>query len=813
MMNYLNYILLITIFFLSQSIYPQENKKVYKIPLTSKQPKIDGKIDEDVWQQAPVATDFVMYSPDLGKKEPDKYATKVRMLYDNEAVYVAAMMKDPHPEDIPRQFSTRDNYAQADYFKLTLNPFNDARNDVFFVVLSSGVQVDAKIINDDVDKTWNSVWQSAVFFDENAWYVEMKIPYSALRFPGTEVQEWGVNFMRFRQNTKEKYVWNFIDRKNGKNSEYSGILKGIRGIKPPVRLSFYPYALASLEYYDGELSFDKTGGMDLKYGITDSFTLDATLIPDFSQTAFDEEILNWGPFEHQYEEKRAFFTEGMELFSKGDLFYSRRIGGTPLLYDEVEYMLDENEIVVDNPERNRMYNAIKLTGRTNGGLGIGVFNALTENTYATILNTESNEEREILTNPMTNYSVLVLDQSLPRASYISFVTTNVIRGKDYGDANVSSLLYKYRTPNKKYILKSDISMSNIHSRGGGDAYQWKTGWNGNISFKEATGSHRFGLKLELMDTDYDKNDLGIMDYNNFVNYEIFHSYRIFSSLENLIQFKWRNYAYLEYRFSPYSYADNGIGTQFFATTKKFLSFGGGLESHFGHQNDYYEPRGLKEVYTRPQPQFVNAWISTDYRKRAAVDIRVMEGVHLFENDGYAFHNLSVSPRFRFSNRVQLNYDFSFLYINRDIGYFMNDSQENMVIFGNRDINNIVNSLKFNYYPGIKSSLSLVFRHNWTKLMFDKYYELMDDGSLSELSWNDTYTINANYWNLDFSYSWEFAPGSQLVALYRNLIKVRNTDNIDYFTNMRQMWDNHFVNNLSVKFIYYLDYNSLKSISK
>ncbi len=161
-----------------------------------------------------------------------------------------------------------------------------------------------------------------------------------------------------------------------------GDLTGIEKVTPPVRLSFYPYLSHSyVNHYpyntpgikNTAISVD--GGMDVKYGINESFTLDMTLVPDFGQVQSDNQILNLTPFEVKYKENRPFFTEGTELFNKGNLFYSRRVGGQPINYSAAYDDLKPGETVVKNPTETRLYNATKLSGRLASGLGIGVFNA------------------------------------------------------------------------------------------------------------------------------------------------------------------------------------------------------------------------------------------------------------------------------------------------------------------------------------------------------------------------------------------------------------------------------------------------------
>src|SRR4029078_6268279 len=142
----------------------------------------------------------------------------------------------------------------------------------------------------------------------------------------------------------------------------------------------YPYNTAGIK----NTTYSINGGMDIKYGINESFTLYATLIPDFGQTQSDNKILNLSPFEVKYNENRTFFTEGTELFNKGNLFYSRRIDGEPLHLYEAGDQLTGTEHIINNPTETKLLNAIKISGRTKSKLGIGIFNAITKPMYATI---------------------------------------------------------------------------------------------------------------------------------------------------------------------------------------------------------------------------------------------------------------------------------------------------------------------------------------------------------------------------------------------------------------------------------------------
>ncbi|MBT8272275.1 MAG: carbohydrate binding family 9 domain-containing protein, partial [Bacteroidia bacterium] len=310
------------------SVQAQEKKNL-NISKATTSPKIDAVLDDAVWMGAEEADGFTQFRPDMGVPLEEHQKTTVKMAYDDDAIYVAAYLKD-RPEDIQKQFTRRDNFGNSDFFGVILNPNNDAQNDIEFFVFSSGTQADAVASpGNGEDFGWNAVWDSAVKFVDDGWIVEMKIPYASLRFSNEEVQTWGLQFhRRFRLNNTQ-YSWNPIDRTKGNIGIYHGELTGIKNIEPPIRLSFYPFTSGVSTSYDGNNETDFNIGLDVKYGITENFTLDATLIPDFSQAAFDNVRLNLGPFEQTFSEQRQFFKEGVDLFNKGNLFFSRRVGNGP----------------------------------------------------------------------------------------------------------------------------------------------------------------------------------------------------------------------------------------------------------------------------------------------------------------------------------------------------------------------------------------------------------------------------------------------------------------------------------------------------
>jgi len=800
--NLLFFLIILNVFLIQA-----QDKKELNIERTINSPKIDGILDDDIWQDADIATGFTQFRPEMGVVERDHQQTIVKMAYNDNAIFVAAYLHD-RPEDIMKQFTSRDNFGQSDFFGVVLNPNNDAQNDIEFFVFSSGTQADAvSSPSNGEDFGWNAVWDSAVKIVEDGWIVEMKIPYSALRFSNQEVQTWGLQFHRRYRVDNSQYSWNPIDRTKGNIGLYHGELKGIENITPPTRLSFYPFASTLIETYDGETTDDYSLGLDIKYGLSENFTLDATLIPDFNQAGFDNITLNLGPFEQQFSEQRQFFKEGVDLFDKGNLFYSRRVGGRPSYEPEVT----DDEEVIDQPVKVKMLNAVKVSGRTKNGLGIGVFNAITEKAYATIRNNVTQETRKELVEPFANYNILVLDQQFRGNSSVTLINTNVLREGHFRDANVIGGLFDITNKANKYNFRGEAKLSTLSQIDGNT-----NGFASSASFGKVSGNYRFRVGHSLADDKFDINDLGIQFRNNFNNIWANASYRIFEPTEKLTDFNiyiWGNYNRL---FNPSTYTGNNFGASVFAKNKKQTAFGGNINTELGKQYDYFEPRTEGRYFIFKNILNSNAWFSTDYAKTFALDGNV-GFVTMFDPErDLFFYWFGISPRVKFNEKFVMSYNVNFNLGGGSRGYVSDIDDE--IIFGERDQNTIINSISGNYNFNSFHGLTLTFRNYWTTVDYDyQLFTLMENGHLSSA---DNYTlddvddpnVNFNTWNLDFRYSWQFAPGSQLVALYRNeLFNSDSASRDSYFDSLNTLFKQPARHSFSLKLIYYLDYNNVKSI--
>jgi hypothetical protein len=347
--------------------------------------RIDGRLTEEAWRNAPAIEDFVQGEPVEGA--PAAARTVVRVLYDDEALYIGARLYEPDPARIARQLVRRDETGQADYFEVMFDPNLDRRTGYLFRVSAAGVQRDAYLHQDDQqDDSWDAVWSSGVHIDSVGWSVEMRIPWSQIRYePSDSPQTWGVNFARWRVAAGELTYHALIPRNQHGRVSFFRPLAGIRAPRHVRRIELRPYVLArgrtgeadpSDPFFSGREGDARTG-LDLRYGLGTAFTLDASVNPDFGQVEVDPAVINLTAFETFFSERRPFFVEDARIFDfdlsgrQSQLFYSRRIGREP------QGRAPAGATHADIPDRTTILGAAKLTGRTVRGLSLGALAAAT----------------------------------------------------------------------------------------------------------------------------------------------------------------------------------------------------------------------------------------------------------------------------------------------------------------------------------------------------------------------------------------------------------------------------------------------------
>ncbi|RRO25610.1 protein with DOMON-like ligand-binding domain protein [Flavobacteriaceae bacterium 14752] len=806
-MNYkLSFLFMSLLFFMSINLMAQ-NPKQYNIQKLNTKAKIDGQLSDGVWKNLPTATGFVQFEPGFNIPATEDRKTEVKLFYNDKGLYLSAILYDD-PELIMKQITQRDDFGQTDFFRVVINPNNDAQNDTEFIVFSSGTQADA-LSSPSLgrDFGWDAVWKSAVKHTDKGWQLEMMIPYRSLRFPKNKIQTWGIQFRRFFRRERSEYAWNPINPTKGYSGIYHGELHGIKDLEPPLRLNLFPFTTAIGNLVDNDSETDFKLGMDVKYGITDNITLDATLIPDFSQARFDNVVLNLGPFEQTFAEQRQFFKEGVELFTKGDLFFSRRVGNAPI--GQVD--LQENEIEIDRPDKVDLINAAKVSGRLKNGLGIGVFNAITEKTKTTILDTITDTTRQETVEPLTNYNIVVVDKQFNRNSSVTFINTNTTRQGDFRDANVTGALFDLRTKANTYRLSGEAKMSYLNLDNDS-----QTGFRTNLRIGKIFGNYRYSLEHDYADDQYDINDLGLIFRNNFNNLTGRFSYEIFEPTEKFQSYRLSFRAEYRRLAQPSTYTGLRLNADLFATDLNLDTFGLNLDFNPGKQFDFFEPRVDEQFFITEN--FVNfgGFISSNYNRTFALDLRMNANTFIESGRDSFSYRINISPRVRFNDYFFMVYDFNFDKRLNDRGFasFLDDEP----IFGERDREIIVNSIRANYNFNSYNGLSLQFRHYWDTVLYDELmYNLNNNNgrisineNLPKTALNSSPDVNFSTWNVDLNYVWQFAPGSFLTVLYRQQLFQNNDRATQSYTNtLSDLFNQDFQHTLSVRLQYFIDVNDVK----
>ena len=771
-------------------------------------PAIDGQMDETLWQALPLLTDFTQYIPVNGQAATQH--TEIRVGYDDEALYIGAMLHDSAPDSILTELSQRDGLedAMSDQFSVHISPYDDGANSFYFTVSASDVQADRRYSANGADPAWDAVWQSKAARNGRGWCVEMRIPYAALRFPKTEVQDWGFNGFRLVKRQEEWSCWSPVSNEREAWWYDMGRLDGLRDLDPPMRLSFTPYLTGYMER-DEQDDWGSTfrGGLDVKYGITDGFTLDMTLIPDFGQVQSDDKVLNLSPFETRYAERRPFFTEGTDLFNKGNLFYSRRIGKLPVGYYGVRAQLNPNEVVIDNPTETRMINATKLSGRTSKGLGIGLFNAMTARSEATLKTTINGDERTLETQPFTNYNLAVVDQALKNNGYVSVVNSNVTYSGH--SANVLATDFRLATQGNRYAVSGRAAFSHIKNRD-----DVSTGNAFTMNLGKVSGQWQYNYTLDLMTDTYDKNDMGYMTNNNQVVHQGSFSYNIYRPFGKFLS--WHNNLTMTHvrRFKPNDFIQFNYSYVINARLKNHWT----LNMHAAwtpmENHDYYEARvpGRQAIY--PKNYHNCGGFVTDTRKPFYV------AVHAGFTRSYdtpfdrLFYNWDLEPYLRLSDRFTLGFNASFANRSDDIGWVTTDQATGDIFFGRREVTTQAHTLLGLYRFSSKANLSVRLRHYHSRVDHDGFLVLGDDGHFNETDYTGSHDMNYNTFNAHTQFTWNFAPGSELVLTWKQEIETLGaTPEKHYFRNLDRTLDAPQINSISLKVLYYLDWHALRCRSK
>lgn len=540
---------------------------------TTERIKIDGILNESIWQRRGF-DEFYQQEPNQGK--PATFRSEVWVAFDDDAIYYAARYYDPHPDSILARLVRRDFVwgDPSDGTVFYLDSYGDKRNGYFFYVNAAGTLADGLLENDSkqTDLSWDAVWEGVPRIDSLGWCVEIRVPFSQLRFRRSEQQVWGMNVERYTSRRAETVMIAFTPRnENGFASRFPS-LTGLDGIPMPLHLEVLPYLTGKAEYVGHDASnpfnpghrYKGSAGLDIRAGLGSSLTLNATVNPDFGQVEVDPAEVNLTDVETAFREKRPFFTEGTNIYRFGNggtnrfssynwpganLFYSRRIGRTPQGY------LPPNDYA-DVPNGTTILGAAKLSGRVGKNWKIGTLHAVTAREMADIELEGERSQAEV--EPSTYYGVMRLQRDFSAGRHgIGILSTftnrffndSLLRNTINKDALVTGLDgWTFLDAGRTWVLTGWAAASRVGGntnrmvalqRNGVHYYQRPDadylgvdssatsleGMAGRVMLNKNRGRFSLNAAVGFLSPGFETNDLGYGAYSDLINMHILAGYR------------------------------------------------------------------------------------------------------------------------------------------------------------------------------------------------------------------------------------------------------------------------------------------------
>lgn len=484
------------------------DKVAMAVRSTGAPPRIDGVLDDEVWKTAPVSDDFLQRDPIEGVEVTER--TAFQIVYDEEALYIGIRCYDSDPEGIVSRLTRRDGETEADRISVSLDPHYDRQTGFWFAVYASGSMNDGVYSNDgNQDSAWDGVWEVETAIDSKGWIAEYRIPYHVLRFSPKEEYVWGLNIERNISRKQEVDHWSLIARDQPGWVSQFGRLEGIRDIHPPLHLSIVPYGMGRA-IIDGGQDYSGRVGADVRYGLTSSISLNATINPDFGQVEADPATLNLTAFEDFFGERRPFFVEGASIFQSGDynLFHSRRIGRSPGRFD-----IPEDTEELERSEATTVLGAVKLTGKTEGKTSFGILEAVTNREHARIARVVDGErvKEDYEVEPLTNYFVGRVQQDiLEGTSRIGLLTTAVHR-RDAESAYAGGVDWDLKFNDEVYNVTGMLAASRAGAKG-----ERKSGYIAQLEADKRGGWLEAEAGFAALSPDVDINDLGYLQRGDLI---------------------------------------------------------------------------------------------------------------------------------------------------------------------------------------------------------------------------------------------------------------------------------------------------------
>ena len=620
----------------SSALIPSDDKTVRAVR-AQELIQIDGVLSESVWQQTGYS-DFVQSDPLDGSEPTEK--TTVWVAYDDNSIYIAARLYDTEPDKIIARLGRRDDRVESDWFDFCIDPYFDRQTGFQFSVNPAGTITDMVLYNDSWnDSNWDGAWESATSIDKEGWIVEMRIPYSQLRFKQQDEYIWGINFKRTikRKNEVDSYIW-IPKAESGFVSRFAK-LEGISGIDPKRLIEITPFTVGqdvlspSQEGNPFKTGKDYLGnaGADFKLGLKRNLILDLAVNPDFGQVEVDPAVLNLSAYETYYNEKRPFFIEGSKIFHFGyggsnsywsfnwgspDFFYSRRIGHAP------QGSVSSADAYTDSPVCTTILSAAKITGKISNGWNIGILDAVTQREYSTLSLDGNQWDEEI--EPFTNHFVARVQREFAQGRQgLGFITTNVVRNlrtsmlKEEFNSTASSFAidgWTFLDSKKVWVLTGwfgtthitgskdriyDVQQSSLHYFQRPDADHLSldpnatsmTGYAGRLLLNKQQGNWFLNTAVGAISPGFDSSDLGFQWSFDKINAHFCGGYNSFHPGKYL-----RNWTLGGAAWRCYDFGGTVISSGYMLLSRAQLL------NYWGATLDlFYTPEFLSNTFTRGGP--------------------------------------------------------------------------------------------------------------------------------------------------------------------------------------------------------------------
>jgi hypothetical protein len=612
-------------------------------------PVIDGRDDDEVWHLAPATSTFRQFRP-VEDAEP-RFRTEVKVAYDARNFYVFIRAFDAHPDSILKLLARRDVRTASDQLKIIVDSYHDRRTGYEFAVNPAGVKRDYAVYDDgNEDDAWDGVWEAGTQVDSLGWTAEFRIPLSQMRYTPGPTNTFGFGVWRDIDRYTERVSWPLYRVTRPGLMSQLGEVTGLDGLAAPRRVEVTPYFVTK-NVPMGSAGFDRAqkldAGADIKYGLTSNITIDATVNPDFGQVEADPSVLNLGPFETFYQERRPFFIEGTGIFQFGvncsivncsgeGLFYSRRVGGA-----------------------SRILGAAKITGRLPSGLTLGVLDAVTNNS--------TNGLGQTL-QPTTNYAGLRATQDFRKGeSGVGVMLTAVNRNVDQWtedvlrkSAYVGAFNFRHRFRGGHYQLTGSVDMSRVGGtpaaiartqRSSVHLYQrpddgltldtMRTTLSGDaeeVLFQRTSGFIRFETSYLRRSPGFEANDLGFLRRADQQSWSTWAAMNFTKPTAFFQQGFW-NFNWWQY------WTTEGLATERAANTNAHFQLNnrywvhlGGTVGQLGTTFDDRAARGGPAVRVQP---YLAPWFGFGGDQRRPIIPYLF--VNLFRGDGGRSTSFNVSP--------------------------------------------------------------------------------------------------------------------------------------------------------------------------